>query len=171
MGYIVIPFYVQGRLVYYTTRRYWLGAGGKFKNPGEETIGIGKSEVVYNVDALGLYKRVRVVESAINSLTIGNSAIALSGKKASDDQIRVILNSPVEELDLILDPDAYVESLWLGLKLCLRKQVRITQLPEGFDVNDLGKKETLSLVEPEFWSYNKIYRKYIDEKRAQHTYY
>ena len=164
-GYIILPVYMSGRLIYFTGRRF-INLGPKFNNPEVEESGIGKSQMMYNSESLLLYKKVRIVESYINALTLGDTASAAFGKKISNYQISMMLRSPVEELVIILDPDAYLDSLAQAKKLVMHKKVKVIKLPDGKDVNDMGKKETLALEKSaSFLSHSDIMKMEIFERQ------
>lgn len=139
-GQIILPFYRQGRLVYYIGRRYILFGVNKFDNPDAEQFGIGKTELIFNEDALQVFDTIYIVESVINALTLGANAIAIMGKKISPIQLSKILRSPCKRVVICLDPDAWVDAVQLGLKLVEHKQVKVIRFPTGKDVNDLGRK-------------------------------
>lgn len=161
-GYIVIPYYLAGKLIYFTTRKLF-DIGPKFKNPTLEEASIGKTLLTYNADALAIYNQVHLVESATNSLTLGPRAIGLGGKKISNYQYSGILRSPVKIINIFLDPDALKEALKLGLDLCNHKQVRVVLLPQGKDVNDLGKKVALELKKnTSIQTYNELLKRKLN---------
>ena len=139
-GMIILPFYRQGKLVYFIGRRFMAFGLNKFNNPDAEAFGIGKTELIFNEDALQIYSTIYIVESVINALTIGANAIAIMGKKISPIQLSKILRSPCKRIVICLDPDAYTEAIQLGLKLVEYKMVKVIKFPEGKDVNNLGKK-------------------------------
>jgi hypothetical protein len=155
-GYIIMPFYYSGNLVYFNARRY-LSNGPKFNNPEIEEVGIGKSQLIYNIDALGLYDEVKIVESVLNAETLGDDVISTGGKIISNYQTSIIIKSPVKKITMILDPDALRESINEALALSDYKLVRIVQLPEGKDVNDLGSLKTkMKVWKNRFLTYNDI---------------
>lgn len=155
-GYIVFPYYVGGKLVYFQGRRY-MGVGPKMKNPNAEIYGIGKTSLIYNMDALYIYKKVYILESITNCQTLGDNAIGLSGKKVSTWQSTQILQSPCEQLVIVLDPDAMDEAYKMAMQMVHYKRVKVVRLPEEKDVNDLGRKETLNFVRSsEYLTYNQI---------------
>lgn len=139
-GMIILPFYRKGKLVYFIGRRFLALGVNKFNNPDAEQFGIGKTELIFNEDALQVYSTIYIVESVINALTIGPNAIAIMGKKISQIQLSKILRSPVKRIVICLDPDAYIEAIQLGLKLVEYKKVKVIKFPDKKDVNDLGKK-------------------------------
>lgn len=148
-GYLIFPFYDNSTLKFFQGRIF-AGFGPKMKNPPEEVYGIGKSQLIYNRDALYMYRRVYVVESITNALTIGDNATALLGKKASQYQLSQLIKAPCEEIIIILDPDARSEAIWLALQLVYYKKIKLVYWGNlndtGPDVNNLGRKETLRRV-------------------------
>lgn len=170
-GRIITPFYERGRLVYFNARTY-MGIGTKHKNPPVDDFGIGKSQLIYNVDAIHIYKTVYGVESATNALTIGDRAIAFGGKLMSMYQVSKILRSPVKRFIMIWDPDAYWEALHAALAISRHKMVKVIKLPKQYrakfnpDVNDLGWKTTKKFVDAEPWlTYQDVYKRYIVETK------
>ena len=154
-GYLIIPFYYHGQLRYYNARLVY-GRGPRYNNPTTDITGIGKEFIIYNHDALQLYNSIFICEGALNALTLGERAIATMGKAVSAYQINELIKSPVERFILLLDPDAKLAAINLALKLVAYKKVKVVFLPEGKDVNDLGKKETLRYV------YSTRYQDYND---------
>lgn len=147
---IIIPFYAKGKLVYWNARAILFG-DIKFKNPSTDELGIGKSLLMFNVDALAMQRRIYLLESATNALTIGERGVAILGKILSNHQLSQILRSPVKEVIIILDEDAWNYTLQAALKLVMYKKVKVIKMPEEIDVNDMGRKETLKLVKAAPW--------------------
>lgn len=144
-GYLIIPFYYRGQLRYYNARNV-IGQGPRYNNPNKDITGVGKEFIIFNHDALEMYRSVFICEGALNALTIGDRAIATMGKAISQYQVNELLKSQCQRYIILLDPDARSYAVNLALKLVAYKKVKVVFLPEGFDVNDLGKKQTLKLV-------------------------
>lgn len=159
-GYLIFPYFTLGELTYYTTRRF-IGSGKKFNNPSESQFGVGKSSLIYNQDALLMYRTVSLVESVTNALTIGERGCALGGKDCSDYQTYLILKSPVQNINLILDPDATQQQVELGLKLIEYKRVRPIYLSGNKDVNQLGRKLIKNLISKETYTTRKDLLNYL----------
>jgi DNA primase len=156
MGYLIIPFHENGKLVYFNARLF-IGSGPKYNNPETSDTGLGKSFIIYNKDALSMYRMVYLCEGALNAETMGERGIASGGKAVSRYQINEIIKSPVERIIILLDPDAKDKAIELALKLVNYKKVKVVFLPEGTDVNDIGKKKTLKLVySTPYQDYNKL---------------
>lgn len=170
-GRIIIPFYEAGKLIYFNARQFMNISDDKFKNPSMEEFGIGKSLLMYNSDCLHLYRRVYLMESAMNCLTWGDDAFGIGGKIASNYQKTKILSSRAKEVVIVLDSDAYWEALQLGLEICFHKKVKVVKMPKKQDVNDLGRKTTRSIIMNTPWqSYKDLYKIYLSTERPNHAY-
>lgn len=155
-GYLIIPFYYRGQLRYYNARNV-IGQGPRYNNPNKDITGVGKEFIIFNHDALEMYRSVFICEGALNALTIGDRAIATMGKAISQYQVNELLKSQCQRYIILLDPDARSYAVNLALKLVAYKKVKVVFLPEGFDVNDLGKKQTLKLVyQTRYQSYQEL---------------
>jgi len=169
MGYIIIPFYEKGNLIYFNARLF-VGNGPKYNNPNIEDFGIGKSMLLYNIDALSIYEEVYLTEGAINAETIGDNGIATGGKKISTYQESMILKSPIKKITLLLDPDAINESIEVAMYMSNYKKVRIIKLPDNLDVNDIGYEKTKEMIDNvDFMDYNTLL-KLKNNERTQYTY-
>lgn len=144
-GYLIIPFYYRGQLRYYNARNV-IGQGPRYNNPNKDITGVGKEFIIFNHDALEMYRSVYICEGALNALTIGDRAIATMGKAISAFQVNELLKSQCERFIILLDPDAKEYAINLALKLVAYKKVKVVFLPDGKDVNDLGRSQTLKLV-------------------------
>ena len=158
-GYLIIPFFYGGELRYYNARKV-MGNGPRYNNPSKDLTGLGKEFLIFNFDALSMYRSVFICEGAINALTIGDRGIALMGKAFSRYQVNQIIKSSCEHVIILLDPDAKEYAYKLGLELAHFKKVKVVILPEGKDVNDLGRSKTLKLVyQTRYMQYSELLKK------------
>lgn len=153
LGYLIIPFYYRGQLRYYNARNV-MGSGPRYNNPNKDITGVGKEFIIFNHDALFMYKTVYLCEGAINALTMGEKGIATMGKSVSRYQINEIIKSPVEHIIILLDHDAQDKAIDLAMKLVNFKRVKVILFPDDRDVNDLGKKSVMKMI------YNTHYQNY-----------
>jgi DNA primase len=144
-GYLIIPFYYHGQLKYYNARNV-IGKGPRYNNPDKDITGLGKQFLIFNHDALEMYRSVFICEGALNALTMGDRAIATMGKAISKYQINELLKAPCERYVILLDPDAKEYAINLAFKLVNYKKVKVIFLPEGKDCNDLKKPAVMKLV-------------------------
>lgn len=176
MGYIIFPFFEKSKLQFFQGRKF-AGAGPKMKNPKEEDYGIGKTQLLYNKDALFIYKKIYLVESITNALTIGERGVGILGKKISNYQLSLILKSPCEEVVIMLDPDAMIEAYQLAMTLVQYKRVKVVvwepwEDKKGPDVNDMGKKKSLRLAKSfSYENYSYFFKQYRKLKYDQGTKY
>jgi hypothetical protein len=154
-GYLIIPFYYQGQLKYYNARNV-IGKGPRYNNPDKDITGLGKQFIIFNHDALEMYRSVFVCEGALNALTMGDRGIATMGKAISQYQVNELLKSQCERYIILLDFDARDYAINLALKLVAYKKVKVVLFKDNRDVNDLGKKSVLKMV------YKTRYQSYQD---------
>lgn len=179
-GRIIFPFYEAGNIVYMNARKF-IGGGRKFDNPKIDDFGIGKSMLIYNIDALQTYNTIYITESVTNALTIGDDAVAGGGKVFSSYQISKLLQSPVSRFIIILDPDAYEEAIWLSMHLVNHREVKLVNLPKkvylrktkktiSVDVNSLGRDITLKYVNKSKWlSFGDLLNMKMSHERTQYS--
>ena len=91
---------------------------------------------------------------------MGDRGIALMGKAFSRYQVNQIIKSSCEHVIILLDPDAKEYAYKLGLELAHFKKVKVVILPEGKDVNDLGRSKTLKLIyQTRYMQYSELLKK------------
>lgn len=144
-GYLIIPFYYHGQLKYYNARNV-IGKGPRYNNPDKDITGLGKQFIIFNHDALEMYRSVFVCEGALNALTMGDRGIATMGKVVSKYQLNELIKAPCQRYIILLDFDAQKYAIELALKLILYKKVKLVLFEDNRDVNDLGKKAVLKKV-------------------------
>ena len=163
-GRIILPYYIDGKLVYFNARKF-IDVGPKFKNPTEEEAGIGKTRLIYNHDSLFIYKKVYLFESVTNCLTIGQKATGTGGKSLSPWQLQQYIKSPCKYVVIGLDDDAIKEAAEIGMALAPHKKVKILQFPKGEDANKIGRKATLELEKnTPYMNYQDCYKLYINAR-------
>lgn len=144
-GYLIIPFYYRGQLRYYNARNV-IGKGPRYNNPNKDITGLGKQFIIFNHDALEMYRSVFICEGALNALTIGDRAIATMGKVVSKYQLNELIKAPCQQYIILLDFDAQKYAIELALKLIQYKKVKLVLFEDNRDVNDLGRKAVLKKV-------------------------
>lgn len=170
-GRIILPYYQQGKLVYYTGRTF-IDTGEKFKNPRLDALGIGKSQLIYNLDALAIHSHIRIAESIMNCETMGDNCIGIGGKKISEYQFNALIKSPCKMVTILLDPDAATEAYKLALRIEPYKKVRVIGFPVGEDVNSVGRKWVRNREKQTPWQtaqeLRKLLREYATEPQYSH---
>lgn len=168
-GYIIMPYYENNQLIYFTTRLF-IGSGPKFNNPPIEDFGVGKNSIIYNRDALYIYDRIFIAESITNSVTIGDNAIGIGGKVLSRNQLNEIIKSSCTKIIIGLDRDAIQYSIDIAFALIDYKKVKIMAMPHEKDINDIGKERSLNIAnKAKYLTYKSLQRlkdKYRDEHKS-----
>lgn len=101
-GYIIVPFRKDGALAYYLGRDY-IGNYLRYKNPPSDWVGVGKADVIYNEEALHLYKTIFIVEGWSDAEMIGKKGTATLGWSLSNTQLSKYHKS---DSNKVLIPDA-----------------------------------------------------------------
>lgn len=132
IGYLLIPFEVDGRVVYYQGRSV-TGREPKYKNIVTE--GYGKSDLLYNEVAVN-YETCFLVEGWACARTIDGAAYL--GKSMSERQISKVINGKCEKVIIIPDYGAWQEGLEMASRILKYKKVGMIKLEDERDINDRG---------------------------------
>jgi DNA primase len=151
-GYIIIPFKRDGDVIYFIARDFMdRGDKVRYKNPPWEEFGIGKSEVLFNEEALYLYDKVYIMEGWADAATMGNNGSSIQGKSLNPQQCSIILKSPVKEVVVISDIGAEMDALTILEPIYKTKRTKLIKLSKfdniGKDVNDIGADKVLEIEE------------------------
>lgn len=146
-GRIIIPYFRNNKIVYYSGRTT-IGWKPKYLNVSAELCGNSASTVFYNEDALNMYDSVYLVEGAIDAETLGDNAIARSGWNLSADQMSMIVQSSCKEIRIVPDKGFLPEAIRVAMKLMEHKDTYIDLVPgDHKDVND-SRGELIKMQSP-----------------------
>lgn len=157
LGYLIVPFINRNQLEYFSARSFLLHQP-KHTFEKKEDMGVGKSEVIYNEDALHMYEQVGLGEGIFDALTYGKYGICGSGWSLSKKQLSKIINSSCKVINIAADKGFYKKALHTASKMFEHKEVRVASMEhiEGLDsevdVNSVGldglefKKVTWSIL-------------------------
>lgn len=151
VGYLIIPFKVDGDLKYYIGRDF-LGrpAALRYQNPPVAEVGIGKGDLFFNQDALSMYDRVFLLEGWSDAITIGRNAISSQGWSLTSNQKSILIQSGLKELVIIPDKGFYEKALLTAWDLSEHMQVRVVCLDYmegGKDVNEIGRDTVMKEID------------------------
>ena len=107
---IIIPFYENGKLVYFQSRAFSMHPYKKVLNPTDKEVEIGKSNWLFNIDLARHHDPVIICEGWASAITVGADAVAIQGSRASGQQIERLLrywSSYVVMLDAEAKKEAY----------------------------------------------------------------
>lgn len=147
-GRVIFPSYdSHNNINYFLGRSYYKNSKLKYKNPD-----VAKSEIIFNEGLINWDSNIYIVEGVFDHIVVPNS-IPLLGKVMSDLIFSKIIKRAECKVIIVLDSDAYLDSIKLYKKLNSTKlvnKVLLVKLPNGFDISDinqrLGKKGVINLL-------------------------
>jgi hypothetical protein len=144
---IIVPFKsYEGELVYFQGRDYSGTSTLRWNNPKNEDTPKGKSEVIYNEQALLMGGNVFVCEGAGDVWELHN-AVGVAGKEPSPVQLSKMTRSNAEAYYIAFDSGTYLDSLNTAfVLLATDKPIYIVYIAEG-DANEVGREKVMELAE------------------------
>jgi DNA primase len=144
---VIVPVYENGKVVYFVSRAFFKDVKPVYKNPGKEECGVGKEEVVFNLDSARKEGRAVICEGVFDAIKVGKEGVAIFGTSLSELQKFKILDA-VKKIYVMLDLDAIDKSIHIARSLRVPKiDVSLVKLPSG---------------DPGDWSYHEL-QKFIFE--------
>lgn len=129
-GRIIIPFFERGQFIYYVARSF-MGASPKYINPNEKKLGIGKAEILFNIDTAREAEEIYICEGVFDAIAVGTFAVAILGKSLSDDQAYKLISTGCKSVTVMLDSDAKSEAFQIGAKLQSFVNVKVALIKKG----------------------------------------
>lgn len=153
-GRIIFPSYdMYGDINYFLGRSYNKYSKLKYKNPD-----IPKTEIIFNEQKINWDSNIYLVEGVFDHIVVPNS-IPLLGKVLSDNLFKKLLKYSESKIIVLLDSDAYMDSIKIYKKLNSTKlygRVLLVRLPNGFDISDINQRLGKEGVIKVLMSANKI---------------
>jgi DNA primase len=143
-GYVIVPFYENGEIVFFQARKF-LSLANKpdHKNPPRDSAN-GKSQVIFNLDRISKNRSVVITEGVFDAMAVKKNAIAILGKKMSKYQIDKLVSRGVNDIVILLDEDAFEETQQLAANLHdVFDRVAIARLKEYKDPGSAPRSEIL----------------------------
>lgn len=149
-GYIIVPLFEKGKLVYFLGRQF-LPMGNRVKNPYKKDVGVSKNDYIYNSDTFYYCDSVYLVEGWSDAMTMENIKLNIgsggfnglpNSTKMLDKQIEIIIESPFKNAFICLDAKQKHKSIELASILIDYKPVKILDLgPYKDKIKDNAKGE------------------------------
>lgn len=140
-GYIIIPLKSKGKLCYFLARDF-MDNFPRYKNPPRDWFGVGKSQFLFNEEALYMKERIYLTEGWADAATMGEEGVSYQGLVVSKYQSSAIISSPVKEVVIVPDIGAYKDGLRQAEKLYKHMPVKVLDLSQhrrrGKDINEIG---------------------------------
>lgn len=136
LGRLLIPYYFRGKIIYWQGRGMDSAIQPRYKNPSVE-----KENIFYNMDEIYRYTDdpLFVTEGALDSVSIGSTAVALTGSTLSEFRHRELKKAGLRR-KIIFVIDKNLNGYKLG-EQALREGWYVTCFPDNYDdANDVLKK-------------------------------
>ena len=155
---IIVPTFMEGRLVFWQARATW--EVSKDEKKVLNTTGVSARSVLYNYDTAKDFETIIIVEGFTDAVKVGPNAVATNGKNLHAQQLLWLEKTSAKEIILCWDYDAWTDGKTMkdGTKkpssiekaVSLLKtasfKVRAAKLPEGRDPGSF-KYRSLKLQE------------------------
>ncbi len=142
-GRVIVPIYLEGKLVNYYGRDY---TGDQLKHlyAPEVEVPIPKKEILYGIDEIKS-KKIVVVEGIFDCWRVqeaGLNCVAIFTKSFSQHQLPIFSRLNLDSVTIMFDGDGGVEAQMLADELTfIVGSVKIADLPEESDPASLTAKE------------------------------
>ena len=106
---IIVPMFMDSRIVFWQARATWEESGKDFKkvlNPK----GVSARKVLYNYDKAKNFKEIVIVEGFTDAVKVGDNAVATNSKVLHTQQVEYLKDSNAKSIVLCWDLDAWTDS-------------------------------------------------------------
>lgn len=144
---IIVPFWEDGKLVYWQARDFTkkVPIGEKILNPPTANVSIGKSSVLFNYDVARHKPTIVVCESWGSALATGKAAVGINGKNLSNMQLQKLIHTKAQRFLVLLDHGAADESWVVAERLAAHRETFVAALPYG-DPNEVPRDVLMRAV-------------------------
>lgn len=143
---IIIPVFINGRLVNFVGRDITNRAELRYKAAANRNAVLPLKDLVYNLDSVR--KNVLITEGPFDVWRIGPGAVGLLGTEYTKHQVNLLVQLQAERFFVLFDgePIAFEKARQLAKTLSMSgKDVEVIQCPEGRDPADLTTDEVAVL--------------------------
>jgi DNA primase len=147
---IIIPVLREGKVIYFVARAFMGNKDLPYRNPDKEECGIGKEEIVFNIEGAIKEGQAVICEGVFDALKVGDDGVAIFGTHISDEQVEQL--KVVKKIYVLLDADALDKAVVLAIRLREVKKplVSLIELPtkkgETPDPDDFTRAELREMI-------------------------
>lgn len=137
---IIVPFYLENKLITFSSLDITNQQTIKYKHQPKEEAVIPIKETLYNIDSVD--RKMILVEGITDVWRLGDGCCAISGKNLTSEQINQIVRKNVKEILVILDSDAKEQGKKIAKQLSgIISSVEYIELekgdPDNFSNNEI----------------------------------
>ena len=135
---IIVPSYNrEGKLNYFIARSIWSDQFPKYKNPSAP-----RNQIVPFGSMINWREPITLVEGPFDAIAVRRNAIPLLGNNVPENLTKRLIEAATNQINVALDADMKDVALHIAEKFMNEDfDVRIIELPEGKDPDDLGFEE------------------------------
>lgn len=104
---IIVPTYMQDRLVFWQARTAFDGNGDEKIKKVLNPKGVSSKPILYQYDSAKDFKEVILVEGFMDAAKMGPDSMATNGKRLHPEQVEWMVEAGIESVVLIWDDDAW----------------------------------------------------------------
>ena len=149
---IIIPFFLNGKLVNFIERSWDKTAKIRYFNcPNEKSL-VSIKKMVYNYDSVVGRQQIIIVEGCFDAIKTGfDRTIALCGTEITQEQRNILIGLKAGELIILFDNDPHLittskKAQDLADYLSPFCKTRVIKLPHGKDPGDMSRDEIDNLI-------------------------
>jgi len=149
---IIIPFYLNGKMVNFIGRSWDKTAKKRYDNCPNELSLVNVKKMVYNCNNAKGKQQVIIVEGCFDAIKTGlDRTVALCGTEITQEQRNALIELKAEELIILFDNDPHLTSTSkkaqdLANYLSAFGKTKVIQLPSGKDPGDMTREEIDKLL-------------------------
>ena len=149
---IIIPFFLNGKMVNFIGRSWDKTAKVRYLNcPNEESL-VNIKKMIYNYNNVIGRQQIIIVEGCFDAIKTGlDRTVALCGTEITQEQRNILIGLKAEELIILFDNDPHLittskKAQDLADYLSPFCKTRVIKLPHGKDPGDMSRDEIDNLI-------------------------
>jgi len=142
---IIIPIYLNKKIVSFTSRDVSDQQDPPYKNASPEEVTINVKRTIYNIDRVKEHGDIIITEGPIDVWKLGDGAICFFGVKFTVDQISLLIEKRIDTCFLLLDrdePGINLQKLLIRILSPLCRSVEVVELTKKADPGELTLAES-----------------------------
>ncbi len=144
-GRIIIPVYLNGEMVCYTSRDY-TGRQDRYKNSFFTNSKMRMRDTLYNYDVARRFDHVYLVEGPTDVWRMGADTMGVFRSALSRGQRNLITQAGFRSLTIVFDPSATGRAYAIAGELSpFIPKIKVVRLVGDKDVDELGRRKILSM--------------------------
>jgi len=136
---IIIPIYMNKKLVCFTSRDITGQQEPPYRHGGPGEVIISAKKVIYNYDSVKSGGDAFLVEGPIDAWKLGDGAMSILGAKHSEQQVKLIMRKKINRLFIFFDSDKTGKKDSKKLGKIMAPLVRKVEILTLKDKNDPGQ--------------------------------